>query len=63
MAIDTSFSTAIGYIPSDEEKLRQVIWAHDQADHAMAKAGVPGAGMANLRAAPQPQQMLSLIHI
>ena len=55
MAIDTSFSTALGYIPSDEEKLRKVIWAQTEADHNMEKAGIPGGGMAGLRAQPQQQ--------
>ena len=53
--IDSSFSTALGYIPSDEEKLRQVIWAQTQADHNMEKAGIPGGSMAGLRAQPQQQ--------
>jgi len=51
--IDSSFSTAIGYIPSDEDRIRQVIMAKQQADHNLAKAGIPGASMAGLRAQPQ----------
>jgi len=53
--IDTTFSTALGYIPSNEDNLRKVIWAQEQADHNMAKAGIPGGGMAGLRAQPQQQ--------
>ena len=35
MAIDTSFSTALGYAPSDVDNLREIILAKQKVDHAM----------------------------
>ena len=55
MAIDTSFSTALGYAPSDVDNLQEIILAKQKVDHAMNRAGVPGAGMARLSAQPEQQ--------
>tara|TARA_B100001996_G_scaffold321784_1_gene266380 strand:+ start:255 stop:725 length:471 start_codon:yes stop_codon:yes gene_type:complete len=52
--IDTTFSTALGYMPSNEDNLRKVLLAGVGADHAMAKAGIP-SGITGLRAQPQEQ--------
>lgn len=57
MGIDTSFSTALGMMPTARDRVEAFLSARQSVEHAMNKAGIPSGIGGGLRRAPQQQEM------